>query len=278
MIEIVGDIGGNHNADINNAFKLIDNAKKAGFDFVKFQKRNPELYPERPYDSPVFGQTTYREHKRRLELSADDYRRINLYCNDAKMRWFASPFDLDSVAFLEQFDMPHWKIASPCALNLELVEAVAKQSGRVIISTGMQYPMETEVAISTLRRLKSDSQITILHCCSEYPTPLEHVNLRMIEKYRRKYIPIRIGYSSHDAGVVVPVAAATMGAEMIEVHITLDRAMPGSDHAASLEYMGMSALVSHIRAVETAKGDGIKEVYPGEVKIREKVLQTNGDS
>lgn len=274
---IVADAGINHQGNIDIAIELIDLARWAGFDAVKFQKRNPERYPETPYLSPILGETTYREHKRALELSEADYQHIINFCYDAKFQWFASCFDKESVDFIARAHPKYWKIPSPCILDLDLVRYFAQQNGFIIMSTGMSTIEEMNAAIAALVHYKTYDEIALLHCCSEYPTPPEHINLRVIEWLKRTY-PCKIGYSSHDAGVPASVAAVGMGAEIIEVHITLDRTMPGSDHSASLEREEMERLVRHIRAVDTALGTDVKQFYEGERKIRKKVQQISENS
>lgn len=274
---IIGEIGINHNGNVELALELIGIAAKAGFDYVKFQKRDPELYPERPYNSPLFGETTYREHKRKLELSYSDYCEIAERCEYKGIKWFASTFDIASVDFMKQFYPDMWKIPSPCLTDLELVKYIAKQDGFLLISTGMSTEQERNNAIYEAVKYKTYDYIAIMHCCSEYPTPLEHVNLNVITQWNSVY-PCRIGYSSHDAGVPCSVAAVGMGAMFIEVHITLNRAMKGSDHAASLEYEEMERLVRHIRGVEKALGSYDKPFYEGEMAIRRKVEQNAKNS
>ncbi len=280
---IIGEIGINHNGKVGNAIELIELAKRAGFDAVKFQKRNPERYPDKPYNSPVFGETTYREHKRNLELSYEDYVAIDIASKSLGIEWFASCFDKESVDFIAQFNPKYWKIPSPVITNLELVKYIAKQEGNCIISTGMSTEQEVITAIEFYKENYSerfytpynkipDSRLLILHCCSEYPCPIDHVNLEMIKTYKRLF-SFKIGYSSHDATVTIPVAAVCMGAEIIEAHITKNRSLKGSDHSASLEYVGMETLVRRIRDIEVACGNGTKQFYPEEQRIREKVRQ-----
>lgn len=256
---------------MENAISLIKRADALGFDAVKFQKRNPELYPERPYTSPLIGECTYREHKRALELSENDYYRIDMFCRSYGIQWFASCFDIESVDFIARYEPKYWKIASPCITDLDLVDYIARQHGTIIMSTGMSDIIEVDRALSTIQNHKPWDSIYILHCNSEYPTKPEHVNLKVIQTLKERYPLCHIGYSSHDAGVPVPVTAVAMGAEMVEVHVTLDRAMPGSDHAASLELTGMDALARHVRAIEKAMGVPEKQFYDGERIIREKV-------
>lgn len=271
---LIAEIGINHNGSVDTAFKLIDAAKQCGFDAVKFQKRNPELYNETPYISPFLGVCTYREHKRFLELSEADYERIHGYCASVGIEWSASCFDCESVDFVSQFKPAYWKIASPCILDLDLVEHVGKQRGFVIMSTGMSTMEEVDDAFDVLENQcdKEHDEMALLHCCSEYPTPPERVNLFVMDTLRDRY-RCSIGYSAHDAGVTIPAAAVARGAEIVEVHITLNRTLPGSDHAASLEFAGMRTLVNRIRDIEKALGVSEKQFYEGERKIREKVQQ-----
>jgi len=277
MAIIVGDRGINHNGNVETAIQIALAAYEAGFDYVKMQKRNPDLYPDRPYTSPVFGETTYREHKRGLELSAEDWGVFDEAMCDYGIDWFASPFDTDSVDFLTGYSMPYWKIASPCVFDLALVDNIGRtakaQGAPVIISTGMQSVSETRLAVTVLSKYLLPKDIDILHCCSEYPTPSNHANLLVIQRLKAAYPGHSIGYSSHDAGILVPATAAVFGAEIIEVHITLNRAWKGSDQAASIEPDGMRLLVQRARILEQAMGDGIKEVYEGEQIIKAKVMQ-----
>lgn len=285
-VMIIGDIGINHNGKVENAIELIRLAKKAGFNAVKFQKRTSDLYPEKPYNSPLFGEISYREHKQRLELSFDDYVKIDECCGNEGINWFASCFDLASIDFISRFNRKLWKIASPSITDLELIKAIAMQYGYTIISTGMSTLHEVVEAVSVFKQGKEASNyvgilskealgsyLGILHCCSEYPTPLEHINLSYITKLQHIFKGHRIGYSSHDATVVMPVSAVALGATIIECHITSNRSQAGSDHSASLEFVGMETLVRHIRAVEQAIGDGKKHLWEGEQKIRDKVKQ-----
>lgn len=278
---IVAEIGINHNGDIEQALQMIDVAKKTGFDAVKFQKRNADLYPERPYNSPLFGKTTYRDHKYQLEFNEQDYLTIDMYCKQIGIEWFASCFDRDSIEFIAEFKPKYWKIPSPAIFDLDLVKCFAKQDGKVYMSTGMSEWYEVVNAIKAFEASRGvefselGSHLGIVHCCSEYPCPAEHINLNMIKHYKELYPTLDIGYSSHDAGVPFSVCAVAIGATYIEVHITLDRTMKGSDHIASLEYRGMETLVRHIRAVEQALGVSHKTFYDGERVIRDKVQQVS---
>jgi sialic acid synthase SpsE len=269
---IVGDIGINHQGKVENATKLIDVAVDAGFDAVKFQKRNPELYPETPKNSPILGVCTLREHRRALELTEANYNYINEYCKN-RIEWFASCWDLDSVEFILQYKPLYWKIASACITDFNLIASISQQHGHIIMSTGMSDEIMVNDALELIREYKHDSEITLLHCCGEYPVPKQHVNLRRIPRMMSEYPFIRIGYSSHDGGVPISVTAVGLGAKVIEVHITLDRMMPGSDHAASLEKRGMQTLVEHIRVIEDALGVSEKQYYAEERKKRESLTK-----
>ena len=274
-VQTIAEIGINHNGNVNEALLLIELAAEAGFDFVKFQKRNPERYPEREYNSPLFGLTTYREHKKRLELNRADYEEIDRFCKDLEIGWTASPFDFESVDFLESFDSPFYKIASPSALNLDLVRYIAEKGRPVVVSTGMATVADIRACLSVLSLGLDRNQITILLCNSEYPTPLDHVNLSFIPRLKELFDRFagHVGYSSHDGGVAIPVQAVAYGAEWIEVHVTRNRAAKGSDHAASLEPVGMRSFISHVKAVTAAHGEPKKQVYPGELAIKQKVAQ-----
>lgn len=279
MIKTIADIGINHSGQIEKALTLITLAHQAGFTYVKFQKRNPDRYPERPYNSPVFGETTYREHKRGLEFKRADYDRIDAHCRALGIEWTASPFDFESVDFLESYNPPFIKIASPVTLNLALVEYIAGKKREVVMSTGMCKLKDIRAAVDILREHLPSYKIHLLHCNSEYPTPVDHVNLMMIDWLRGRLGGIKsVGYSSHDGGVAIPVQSVAYGAKWVEVHITEDRMQPGSDHKASLEFLGMLALNSHIKAVEKAAGSCQDVIYPGEEKIRDKVKQSESDT
>ena len=274
---IVAEAGVNHNGKVEIALELIRYAKMYGFDAVKFQKRNQELYPETPKKSAIIGDCTYREHKRALELSEEDYITINDYCNEIGIEWFASCFDEESVVFMSVFKPNYWKIASCSVTDLDLVGYIAAQEGHVIISTGMCTMPEADAAIGVLHEVR-EGDFSILHCCGEYPTPIDHVNLNMIPHWKQRTIDkIRIGYSDHTATVAIPAASVLLGAEIVEVHVTLDRAMPGSDQSASVGLVGMETLVRHIRGFEKAMGYNTKHFYPAEKEKRESMKMAVSD-
>ena len=270
---IVGDIGINHNGDVDIALELIKQAAVLGFDAVKFQKRNPELYPETPKDSAILGQCTYREHKRALELWKDDYDKIDDQCKAYAIDWFASCWDIESVDFIAQYQPKYWKIASQSITDLELVEYIAKQDGHVIMSLGMCTQDEMWQATELVAEWPPTA--ILLHCTAEYPTPPEHANLNRLLRMRKMAGFQYIGYSSHDGNPFTPSVAVALGAEVVEVHITLDRTLPGSDHAASLGPPGMRVLVERIRTVEKIMGSSEKQFYPAEREKRESMKQVN---
>jgi N-acetylneuraminate synthase len=270
---ITAEIGINHNGDIKIAKRLIDVAVMAGCDAVKFQKRTPEKavppeYQEVKRDTP-WGIISYIEYRRKVELSYDDYREIDQYCKEKGILWYASCWDEDSVEFIEQFSPPCYKAASASLTDLALLKEMKATGKPLIISTGMSTGEEIEIAVSTL----GEGNLLLAHSTSSYPCPTEELNLRMINTLDRKY-DCPIGYSGHEVGLQTTLAAVVLGARFIERHITLDRAMWGSDQAASVEPWGLMRLVRDIRVIETAMGDGVKRIYDSEMKAREKLRRT----
>lgn len=266
---IVAEIGINHNGDLNLAKRLIDVAANAGCDAVKFQKRTVEVVYSReelarPRESP-FG-TTNGDLKRALEFEMSDYAEIDSYCRRLHMAWFVSCWDEHSVDVMRRFDLPCFKIAS-ASLTDDRLLAYTRSVGRpVILSTGMSTLSEVDQAVRVLGR----SDLVLLHACSTYPAYYEELNLRAMQTLRERYA-VPVGYSGHETGLPSTVAAAALGACMIERHITMDRAMWGTDHAASLEPNGITRLVRDIRLVEQAMGDGVKRVYEREYPIIKKL-------
>lgn len=275
-VTVVAEIGINHNADVGTAIRLIDAAQAAGADFVKFQKRVPWLaVPAAMKDTPKstpWGDMTYLQYKERMEFGTVEYDLIDSYCRSAGIGWFASPWDVPSVAFLGRYDLPMLKVASASITDRALLEAVRDSGRPVVISTGMSTPEEVRAAVAAL----GDSLRTICHCNSTYPCPPEDLNLRVIPALRAEYPGLEIGYSGHETGLQTTVAAVALGATYIERHITLDRAMWGTDQAASVEPQGFARLVRDIRVVEQAMGDGIKRVTPGELPVRAKLRGETG--
>lgn len=269
-VYIIGEIGINHNGDIDIAKKLIDSAVRAGCDAVKFQKRTPELavppdQREKMRQTP-WGYITYLDYRYRVEFGEDEYREIDAYCREHGIDWFASCWDEPSVAFIEQFQPPVYKIASASLTDRPLLAALKATGRPLILSTGMSTMQQIHDAVAFL----ATDQLIITHTTSTYPCPPEELNLRMIQTLRETFNQ-PIGYSGHEVGLPTTVAAVTLGACVVERHITLDRAMWGSDQAASVEPQGLERLVKYVRTVEAALGDGVKRVYDSEVPVMQKL-------
>jgi N-acetylneuraminate synthase len=265
----VAEIGINHNGDLGIARKLISAAVAAGADAVKFQKRTVDVVYsrhelERPRESP-FGKTN-GELKRGLEFGQAEFVAIDEYCRMYGIMWFASCWDEGSVDFLEQFDPPCYKIASASLTDDDLLRYHRRYGKPIILSTGMSELEEIDHAVEIL----GTHDLILLHANSTYPAHPAELNLRAIGMLRERY-GVPVGYSGHEVGLATSVAARALGACTIERHITLDRAMWGSDHAASVEPLGFQRLVRDIRAVEEALGDGVKVVYDSEMPVREKL-------
>src|SRR5271166_4467779 len=266
---VVAEIGINHNGDIDLAKKLINVALGADCDAVKFQKRTIDVVytPEelaKPRESP-FGATN-GDLKRGLEFEQEEYEEIDRYCREVKIDWFASCWDEASVDFIAQFNTPCFKIASASLTDGNLLRHTRKVGRPVLLSTGMSTVKEVDVAVEILGK----KDLILLHACSTYPAYYEELNLKVIDLLRDRY-GVLVGYSGHETGLPSSVAAAVMGACVIERHITLDRSMWGSDHAASLEPNGITRLVRDIRLIEKSMGDGIKRVLEREQPIIKKL-------
>ena len=270
-VYVIGEIGLNHNGDVELAMRLIDVAADAGADAVKFQKRTPEIAtPEHMRDTPretPWGTMTYLEYRHRVEFDAEQYAQIGAYAASRGLDWFASPWDVPSVDVLEQLDVVAHKIASASVTDTELLDRVARTGKPVILSTGMSTLEEIDRAVEIL----GTERLVLLHATSTYPMPPEEANLRTIATLRDRYRGVPIGYSGHERGLQISLAAVALGARLVERHITLDRTMWGSDHAASLEPQGFEHLVRDIRIIETALGDGVKRVFPGELAPKAKL-------
>ncbi|MGW7576657.1 N-acetylneuraminate synthase family protein [Streptomyces sp. NPDC054765] len=275
-VYVTGEIGINHNGDLENAFALIDAAADAGCDAVKFQKRTPEICTPRDQwdierDTP-WGRMTYIDYRHRVEFDEDGYRAIDEYCKKRGIAWFASPWDVESVAFLEKFDVPCYKVASASLTDDELLRAMRATGRTVILSTGMSTPKQIRHAVEVL----GSENILLCHATSTYPAKAEELNLRMINTLQDEYPNVPIGYSGHETGLQTTLAAVALGAAFVERHITLDRAMWGSDQAASVEPGGLSRLVRDIRTIEESLGDGVKKVYESELGPMKKLRRVAG--
>ena len=271
---IIAEIGLNHNGDVKIAKQLIDAAALAGCDAVKFQKRTPEIcvppqQREIPRETP-WGTMTYLEYRHRVEFDRDQFAEIDRYCKDKEIHWLASCWDEPSVDFIEQFDPPCYKFASASLTDDRLLRHTGATGKPLILSSGMSDMREIEHAVGLL----DPEKLIILHATSTYPCKPEELNLRMIPTLKARY-DCPIGYSGHEVGLQTTLAAVTLGACVVERHITLDRAMWGSDHAASVEPSGFHRLVRDIRVIEAALGDGIKRVYDSELPIRKKLRRVD---
>ena len=270
---VIGEIGINHNGDVDIARQLIEVAAEAGCHAVKFQKRTPEICVPKEQQTKMrqtpWGEMTYLEYKHRVEFGRDEYTEIAKICEENGLQWFASPWDVPSVEFLESFDVVAHKVASASITDHELLRALAATGKPIILSTGMSTIEEIDAAVEIFDR----SKLILMHSTSTYPMPPEEANLRTIITLRERY-GVPVGYSGHERGLQISLAAVTLGAVAVERHITLDRTMWGSDHAASLEPAGLQHLVRDIRVIEQALGDGVKRVFPGEEEPRKRLRRT----
>jgi len=273
---IIAEIGINHNGSVEIAKQMIDAAVHAGVDAVKFQKRTPEICtpPDQQKlmrDTP-WGYITYLDYRHKVEFNEADYRELDRYCREKGISWFASVWDEPSVDFMEKFNPPAYKIPSASLTDHELLRYARKTGRPLILSTGMS----TMAEISSAVRVLGTDNLVITHCTSTYPCEPEELNLRMIETLRKKF-PCPVGYSGHEVGLVPPAVAVALGACMIERHLTLDRAMWGSDQAASVEPAGFARLVMYVRVSEASLGDGVKRVYASEKSSLKKLRRVLSD-
>jgi N-acetylneuraminate synthase len=254
-IFFIAEIGINHNGDLNIAKKLIDNAKLAGFHSVKFQKRTiDKVYSKEILDIPresPWGSTT-RQQKEGLEFNRDQYDEINNYCQKKEIVWFASAWDLESLEFLEKYNLKYQKIASAMLVDLNFLEQVAMKKIHTFISTGMSEIRDIDNAVNIFK--KNNCPFELLHCVSTYPMKAEDANLKTIEALKKRY-KCNVGYSGHENGIAVSLCASMLGISSLERHITLDRTMYGSDQSASLEYKGYSEMISIIKKFKVALGE-----------------------
>jgi N-acetylneuraminate synthase len=266
---IIAEIGINHNGDMNLAKRLIAVASAAGCNAVKFQKRRVDVVYTaeelaKPRESP-FG-TTNGDLKRALEFGIKDYEEIDAYCRTLDIPWLVSCWDEQSLEVMRPFALPCFKIASASLTDDSLLEKTRELGKPIILSTGMSTLEEMDHAVSVLGK----RDLILLHACSAYPASYEELNLRVIPQLRERY-GVPVGYSGHETGIPSSVAAVALGACCVERHITLDRAMWGTDHAASLEPNGITRLVRDIRLIEKSMGDGVKRVYDSEIPVRNKL-------
>jgi len=276
-VMFIGEIGINHNGNIELAKKIIDMAKRAGVDVVKFQKRNPDLCVPKEQKNKIkdtpWGRMTYIEYKHKIEFGKDEYDEIDRYCKDNQILWTASVWDVDSLDFILQYDVPFIKIPSACITDLELLTRVKGANKPVIISTGMSTEQEIEKAVNILDNV----DLTIMHCNSSYPANDNELDLRVICTLKKKFLWHKIGYSSHDLGIGACIVAKVLGAEVIEKHITLDKTMWGSDQKISLEFDELSELIQYLKRIPVWLGDNVIKVYDSEKKIRNKLRRVRNE-
>lgn len=269
-ILIIAEAGVNHNGSFAMAKQLADVAKAAGADIVKFQTAKPELVISRfaekaEYQKAETGEAESQlEMCKRIHLTFDEHAQLKEYCDSIGIAYLSTPFDLDSIDFLQQLGTPMWKVPSGEITNLPYLEKIAATKKPVILSTGMSMISEIEDALTILED-GGAGPITLLHCNTEYPTPIEDANLLAMQDLREQF-GLPVGYSDHTAGIEADIAAAALGAVVIEKHFTLDKALPGPDHKASLSPEELTAMVAAVRKTELALGDGRKHVTESEAK------------
>ena len=272
-IIIIGEIGINHNGDMTICKKLIDLAFQSGFDAVKFQKRDINLvYTEDfldGYRESPWG-TTQREQKLGIEFSQEEYLEIDQYCKNIGIDWFASAWDLESQKLLQKFNCKYNKVSSAMIVYKELLEMIAKEKKHTFVSTGMTTYEDIQKAVDIFR--KENCSFELMHTISTYPMKAENANLNMINTLREKF-QCKVGYSGHESGLAESYAAVALGITSLERHITLDRAMYGSDQSASLEPAGFIQLIGAVRKIEIAMGNGIKRIIDDEIPIARNLRQ-----
>jgi N-acetylneuraminate synthase len=272
---IVAEIGINHNGSLEIAKQMIDVAVRSGVNAVKFQKRTPELCvpPEQRSqmrDTP-WGYISYLDYRYKVEFEKAEYDEINRYCKEKGITWFASVWDIPSVTFLEQYNPVCYKIPSACLTDHELLKRVRKTGKPMIVSTGMSTSDQIHAAIREI----GQENLLITHTTSTYPCEPDELNLRVIQTLRKEYPDVAIGYSGHEVGLIPSAVAVALGACLVERHITLDRAMWGTDQAASVEPVGLEKLVKYLRVTEASLGNGVKTVYDSELPSLRKLRRVN---
>ena len=274
---IIAEIGINHNGDLNVAKQMIDAAVHAGVDAVKFQKRTPDVATPPDQQTQMretpWGYITYLDYRYKVEFSEEQYCEIDRHCKEKGITWLVSVWDQPSVDFMEKFDTPAYKIPSASLTDHGLIQKARATGKPLILSTGMSTMEQIRQGV----KIAGEDNLVLMHCTSTYPCEPEELNLRMVESLRREFPTIPIGYSGHEVGLVPSSVAVALGACMVERHLTLDRAMWGSDQAASVEPGGFERLVKYIRVSEAALGDGVKKVYASELGSMKKLRRVNGE-
>jgi N-acetylneuraminate synthase len=274
---IIAEIGINHNGDLGIAKQMIDAAVHAGVDAVKFQKRTPDiatpLEQQNQMRETPWGYITYLEYRYKVEFGAEQYEEIDRYCKSKGIAWLVSVWDQPSVDFMEQFDTPAYKIPSASLTDFGLIRRARATGKPLILSSGMSTMEQIWKGVESA----GEDNLVLMHCTSTYPCEPEELNLRMVQTLRQEFPNIPIGYSGHEVGLVPSALAVALGACIVERHLTLDRAMWGSDQAASVEPGGLERLVKYIRVSEAALGDGVKKVYASEQPSLKRLRRVNGE-
>jgi N-acetylneuraminate synthase len=274
---VIAEVGINHNGDVEVAKRIIDAAVHAGADAVKFQKRTPSVSTPAAQRGQMretpWGYISYLEYREKVEFGLEQYRSIDRHCRERRIDWLVSVWDEPAVDFMEQFETPAYKVPSASLTDRTLLKHVRKTGRPVVLSTGMSTMQQIHEAVDTL----GEKDLVIMHCTSAYPCEPDELNLRMVETLRQEFPQAPVGYSGHEVGLVPSAVAVALGACMVERHLTLDRAMWGSDQAASVEPGGFERLVKYIRVTESALGDGVKRVYESEKPSMSRLRRVNGE-
>jgi N-acetylneuraminate synthase len=274
---IIAEIGINHNGDLGIARQMIDAAVHAGVDAVKFQKRTPKvatpLDQQNQMRETPWGYISYLEYRYKVEFNEEQYREIDGYCREKGIAWLVSVWDQPSVDFMEKFDTPAYKIPSASLTDLSLIRKARATGKPLILSSGMSTMEQIRQGV----KIAGAENLVLMHCTSTYPCEPEELNLKMVETLRHEFPNVPVGYSGHEVGLVPTAVAVALGACMVERHLTLDRAMWGTDQAASVEPGGFERLVKYIRVSEAALGDGVKKVYASEQSSLKKLRRVNGE-
>jgi N-acetylneuraminate synthase len=274
---VIAEIGINHNGDLGIAKQMIDAAVHARADAVKFQKRTPEVatppdQQQQMRETP-WGYITYLDYRHKVEFAEEQYCEIDKYCREKGIAWMVSVWDEPSVEFMEQFDTPAYKIPSASLTDAKLIRKARATGKPLILSSGMSTMEQIQKGVD----VAGTNDLVLMHCTSTYPCEPEELNLKMVETLRHEFPNLPIGYSGHEVGLVPSAVAVALGACMVERHLTLDRAMWGSDQAASVEPGGFERLVKYIRVTEAALGDGVKKVYDSEKGSMKRLRRTTGE-
>ncbi|HJS19729.1 MAG TPA: N-acetylneuraminate synthase family protein, partial [Anaerolineales bacterium] len=276
-VYVIAEIGINHNGDLGIAKQMIDAAVHARADAVKFQKRTPDVATPSEQRNQMretpWGYITYLEYRHKVEFNEEQYCEIDKYCRERGIAWMVSVWDEPSMDFMERFDTPAYKIPSACLTDAKLIRRARATGKPLILSTGMSTMDQIHKGVD----IAGEKDLMLMHCTSTYPCEPEELNLRMVETLRHQFPAIPVGYSGHEVGLVPSAVAVAFGACMAERHLTLDRAMWGSDQAASVEPGGFERLVKYIRVTEASLGDGVKKVYASEQSSLNKLRRVNGE-